>query len=138
MTTKDIDLTGYPIIYSLNKEEQDTFNRLLMDNRADVKNPAVLKLLLKELNYDTNVLVRILYTDYISDKPIFYTMIYKKIIRLVKEAIILTEYKYHVQDDGFISLQAMSKLARFSLVDIDRNMIIRTFRKYGITYTKRR
>lgn len=119
MTTKDIDLTGYPIIYSLNKEEQDTFNRLLMDNRADVKNPAVLKLLLKELNYDTNVLVRILYTDYISDKPIFYTMIYKKIIRLVKEAIILTEYKYHVQDDGFISLQAMSKLARFSLVDID-------------------
>lgn len=135
---KDINISNYPIIYALSTSEQETFNRLVLDKRADVKNPAVLKLLLKELNYNVNTLVKILYSDYISDKPLFYTMIYKKVIKLVKESIILTEYKNHIQDDGFISIHNMSKLARFKLVEIDRNTIIRTFNKYDITYKKRR
>lgn len=138
MINNELNLTGYPIIYALNQEEQETFSRLIMDSRADIKNPQTMQLLLREFQYDTNRLVRVLYIDHISDKPLFYTMVYKKVIKLLKEAIILTEYKYHTQDDGFISLHDMSKLSRFKLVGIDRNMIIRTFRKYNITYTKRR
>lgn len=131
-------ILNLPIIFTLSELEKEKFNKLVLHPKADLKNPAIIKLLLKELDNDPNKLIRILHIDYQNQEGIFYKIVYRKIIKLLKEAVILTSYEDFMEQDGFISIYTMSRLSRLQLIGVDRNTIIRTFKKYGINYPKKR
>jgi hypothetical protein len=95
-------------------------------------------ILLKELDGNINKVLRILNIGINSDRKVIPVSLYNSLITSIKEAIILNCYKYHIEADGFISAVTMSKLERFKLAMIDRQTIIRTFKKYDIKYTKRK
>lgn len=83
-------------------------------------------------------MLRILNAGINGIKKVIPVALYNKLITSIKEAIILSSYKYFIEDDGFISVLTMSKLDRFKLAYIDRQTIIRTFKKYNINYNKRK
>lgn len=78
--------------------------------------------------------LRILSIGITSHKKVFPTAVYNTLITAIKEAIILSNYKSFIDEQGFISPTVMSKAERFGLAYIDRQTIIRTFRKYNINY----
>lgn len=137
MTISKLGWGDYPVSYLLNSVETDTFFKLLQDERTDFRNIVILKLLLREFNNDVNRLLRVIYLDHISGNSLFYKSVYKQLIRLIKEAIILTEYPSRIEDDGFVSIRDMENSERFRLVGIDYGAVVRTFDKYEITYNKR-
>lgn len=137
MTAKPLGWTDYPVAYSLSDSETATFFRLLQNGKADFRNPVMLRLLLREVGNDVNRLVRLVHLDYKCKDSLFYKSVYKQLIRTIKEAVILTEYPNRIEEDGFVSIRDMENLERFRLIGIDYGAIVRTFEKYGITYTKR-
>lgn len=128
----------YSAYYALNTKEQLKLRELLLSPKNNYEFTAFTIVILKELNYDLGKLLRIISTDKKASRRAMNIQFYKKLLVLVKEAIILTEYPNHIEPDGFVSLHKLAKMHRFKVVGIDRNMVVRTFKKYNIDYTKRR
>lgn len=94
--------------------------------------------MLKELSGDIDKVLRILNIGINGDKKIIPVSLYNNLIKAIQEAIILSNYKYYIEEDGFISIVGLSRLERFKLACVDRQTIIRAFKKYNIKYTKRK
>jgi len=82
--------------------------------------------------------LRVLNMGVSSHKKVFPITVYNTLILAIKEAIILSNYESFKQEDGFISLNDMSKTERFRLAFVDRQTIIRVFKKNNISYNSRR
>lgn len=128
-------------VYTLSSEE---YNKLIwvLVNDQESKYSAFLIVLLKELNDDINKALRIINTginttsDSESRRGIFKKAIYTYLVRAIREAIILSNYKNHIKKDGHISLVKLSNTERFKLAGITRQTVIRAFNKYNIEYNK--
>lgn len=99
---------------------------------------AFIVILLKELNGNVEALLRIVSIGVKSDKRLIPGALYRFLIKVIKEAVVISNYKDFVDSDGFISIVNMAKTLRFKKMDLDRQTIIRTFRKYDIKYNSRR
>lgn len=78
--------------------------------------------------------LRILNMGVNSHKKIFPITVYNTLILAIKESIILSNYENFRKKDGSISANNMSKTERFRLAFVDRQTIIRTFKKNNIEY----
>lgn len=121
--------------YILSKTEYKKLIDILVCSQSPYS--AFLISLLKEFNEDLAKTLRIINIGISGIKRIMPAGIYTMLVFSIKEAIILSNYKNFEQPDGFISITAMAKTDRFMLAYIDRQTIIRTFKKYAIEYTRR-
>lgn len=126
----------YSVYYTLKSFEYEKLVELLTYSESHYN--AFLLVLLKETGQDINKVLRILFTGAKAKKRIFKVALPSYLITLIKEAIILSNYKMFLDKRGFISIVRLSKLQRFSMADIDRQQIIRTFKKYNISYNYKR
>jgi hypothetical protein len=93
---------------------------------------------LKEVDGDLNKVLRILNVGVKSKKKIFNYSLIGYLVSCIKEAIVLSNYEKYIEEDGFISIVQVAKDLRFELANINRQTIIRTFRKYNIQYNYKR
>lgn len=124
MTSKD-----YSFYYVLNNEEYNKFLELL-ETSLDEDYVAFILVLLNEVDNCFHAMLRILNVGS-TNYSVFPPMLYSSVLVLIKEAIILTNYKDFVIDNK-ISATEMSKAERFYFADIDRNTINRTLSKYDL------
>jgi hypothetical protein len=123
--------------YALSDIEYKKLNELLFE-KDYTGYAAFLIATLKELDGDISKILRILNTGINGKKKVIPVALYNFLITSIKEAIILSNYKYYIEEDGFISVLDMSRQQRFKMAFIDRQTINRAFKKYKITYTDRR
>jgi len=123
--------------YSLSAEEYKKLISILFQN-GDSGYSTFLIILLKELKGNIDKVLRILNIGINGNKKIIPVSLYNSLIKSIQEAIILSNYGCYIEEDGFISIVGLSRLERFKLAFIDRQTIIRTFKKYNINYTKRK
>lgn len=93
---------------------------------------------LKEVDGDINKVLRILNVGIKSGKKIFNYSLIGYLVSCIKEAIVISNYEKYIDSDGFISVVQVAKDLRFELANINRQTIIRTFRKYNIEYNYKR
>jgi hypothetical protein len=128
---------NYSVNYTLTTKEYKKFiDILFLDSSTGYS--AFLITFLKEVNGDINKILRILSTGVKSPKKIFPPALPNYLIIAIKEAIVLSNYKEFIEEDGFISIASIAKLQRFKVANIDRQTIIRTFKKYNIKYNSRK
>lgn len=125
-------MVEYTVYYALTKEEYQKFIDLIIESSNMYSAFAIV--FLKELNGDINKMLRIINVGIKSKRKIFNTALYNFIVITIKEAIILANYKSFMDEDGFFKPVVLAKEHRFTIANIDRQTIIRTLKKYGITY----
>jgi hypothetical protein len=132
---------GFSSNYVLSDKEYKRLHGILFSN-DDKGYAAFLIVMLKELDGNMGKVLRILNTGKTTtlakSRTIIPTALYNFLVVSIKESIILTHYEQYRESDGFISVYHMANLERLKLAYIDRQTIIRTFKKYDITYTKRK
>ena len=121
--------------YVLSKAEYRKLIDILVTSNSSYS-PFIISLL-KELGEDIAKVLRVLSMGIGGTKKIMPLAVYNTLLNSIKEAVVLSNYKSFEEPDGFISLNAMAKTDRFRLAYVDRQTIIRTFKKYNIKYTKR-
>ena len=126
----------YASNYVLSNKELETLVAVMMNSKKR-EYSSFLILMLKELGHNVNKALRIIDTGVNSGKNILPVSLYNFLVTSIKEAVVLSNYKDFIQEDGFISIIEMSRTERFKLAMVDRQTIIRTFRKYNVTYNKR-
>lgn len=126
----------YGIYYTLGTNEYKTFLDIVLNSESFYT--AFVLLLLKELDNDLNKVLRIINIGIKNKRKVFNKALANFIIRSIKEAIVLYNYKEFIQDDGFVSIFKMSETERFNLAVVDRQTVIRTFKKYAIQYTTKK
>lgn len=122
----------YTVQYTLKEAEYKKLINILSSSENFYN--AFLITFLKEVEGDINKVLRILNVGVKSKTKIFNVSLPSYLVTSIKEAIILENYKGHIEADGFISVLELSKTARFKMANIDRQTIIRTFKKYNIEY----
>lgn len=123
----------YTVQYTLKENEYKKLIYILSSSE-NLYN-AFLITFLKEVNGDINKVLRILNVGVKSKTKIFNVSLPSYLVISIKEAIVLENYKEYIKNDGFISAVELSKTPRFKMANIDRQTIIRTFKKYNIEYT---
>jgi hypothetical protein len=137
MTKEVTDISeGYSIKYSLNNQELKKLIDLL--SSSDNSYDAFLIAFLKEVEGDVNKILRIISTGIHAKRKVFNLAMANYFVGCIKKAIILSNYKKFIEEDGFISLYKMSNTERFKVAEIDRQTIIRVLKKYGIHYNKKK
>lgn len=134
MNIGDMDFT---IAYALNKEELSKLSEILIENES-LGYSAFLISFLKELKWDVNKAIRVMKLGVYGDSRVIHASVLKKLIFFIKEAVILSNYRYFIEEDGFIKIVEMSNREKFKSLDISRQKIIKTLKKYKISYTKRK
>lgn len=127
---------NYTVQYTLKEKEYKKLVEML--SASDNLYNAFLITFIKEVNGDVNKVLRILNVGVKSKTKIFKVSLVSYFVTVLKEAIILANHKDYIREDGFISVVQMSKTLRFEMAGIDRQTIIRTFKKYGIDYNRKR
>lgn len=125
-------IKDYSVYFSLKKYEYEKLVSLLLI--SDSVYSAFVLSFLKEVDADINKVLRIINVGIRCQRKVFNKALANFIVTTIKEAIILTNYKEALKPDGFVSVNELSRLSRFELAIIDRQTIIRTFKKYGIIY----
>lgn len=127
---------NYTVQYTLREEEYSKLVEILSNSENGYN--AFLITFIKEVKGDVNKVLRILNVGVKSHVKIFNVSLLSYFVSVLKEAIILANYKDYIKDDGFISVVQISKNMRFEMAGIDRHTIIRTFKKYNIDYNNKR
>lgn len=122
--------------YSLSEKEVCKLHAILFEN-GDNGYAAYIIQLMKDLGGDVGKTLRSLNAGVNGKVRIIPVPCYNFFVKSIKEAIILTNYKYYVAEDGSISTLNMSRSERFKLAHIDKSTIDRTFKKYNVTYNKK-
>lgn len=136
---KDNNLINYSASFELDEDEKLLFTKLLLTSVLD--NPGyngVTLLLFNSLGRDITKLLKAVIADKHSKRQVFSSDYYKKLTTIIKEAIIISEVKRNTEPDGFVSVETLAKSHRFMVLNMDRNMIHRTLKKYDIKYQKRK
>lgn len=123
---------NYTVQYTLKEKEFSKLMELLAKSENGYS--AFLITLIKELGGDINKVLRVLNVGVKSETKIFNVSLLTHLVALLKESIILTNYKDYIKEDGFISVVQIAKNIRFEMAGINRQNIIRTFKKHGIEY----
>lgn len=123
---------NYTVQYTLKEREYKKLIEILADSENSYN--AFLITFIKEVDGDINKVLRILNVGVKSQTKIFNVSLLSYFVMVLKEAIILANYKDYVQDNGFISALKLSRTLRFEMAGIDRHYISRTLKKYGIEY----
>lgn len=126
----------FTVQYSLKDTEYGQLIKILSSS----ENPynAFIISFLKEVEGDLNKVLRILNVGVKSKKKIFNYALIGYLVSCIKEAIIIANYEKYIDEDGFISVVQAAKDLRFELANINRQTIIRAFRKYNIKYNYKR
>jgi hypothetical protein len=93
--------------------------------------------LIKEFGGDVEATMRILHSGAYGPKKIIPAGLYKMVVRLIKEAIVLSSYEYFMKKEGSLRVTDMTKNMRFKKLDLDRQTIIRVLRRHGIMYNNK-
>lgn len=128
-----ISTDHYTVQYTLKDNEYEKLIYILSSSE-NLYN-AFLITFLKEVDGDINKVLRILNVGVKSKTKIFNVSLPSYLVTSIKESIVLENYKDFIKEDGFISVLELSKTPRFKMANIDRQTIIRTFKKYNIEYT---
>ena len=120
----------YTVQYTLREDE---YTRLIdiLSSSENLYN-AFLITFLKECNGDINKVLRIINVGVKSKTKIFNVSLPSYLVMCIKEAIILENYKEYLEK-GLSTLQ-LARKERFKMANINRQTILRTFKKYGIDY----
>ena len=111
----------------------------LLSHKENINETTVfLILLLNELNGKADAAMRILSLGVRSSQKIVSKKAYRVFVNLIQEAVILKNYHSFIEEDGFISAVKLSKDDRLVKLSINRQTVIRTFKKYGIEYSLRK
>lgn len=132
-----IDYNKYSSYYVINEDEYNKLTGIVLNSGYSNPYSAFLIVLLKELKGDVEATLRVLSTGIKSSKKIFPIALYRFLIKAIKEAVVLSNYKDFIEEDGFISVVRMSQTPRFMKMNLDRQTIIRTFKRYHINYNPR-
>lgn len=121
--------SDYSVTYHLEKKEQEKFIELLIENRDNFKYIPFVISLYKELNMNTEKLLRVLKSG--SSIPRVST-IHKKVLMVIREAIILCNYQNYSTQRTKVSTNSMSKSQRLVQMDIKHSYIVSVLKKYNI------
>lgn len=106
------------------------FVNVLLESKSPYA--AFLIIFLKEVDFDIEKVLRILSVASKHEKRIINAAVIKFVVTTIKEAIVLANYKNYVSNFPDKHIQSMAKTDRFIYANVDRQTIIRTFRKYNI------
>lgn len=120
----------YSIYYVLRPYEKEMFVNVLLESKSPYA--AFLIIFLKEVDFDIEKVLRILSVASKHEKRIINAAVIKFVVTTIKEAIVLANYKNYVSNFPDKHIQSMAKTDRFIYANVDRQTIIRTFRKYNI------
>jgi len=125
--------------YSVSEDEYNILVEILFNSISSKRGySAFIISLLKEFNADINKILRVLNIGINGYKKVIPSGLYKFLVVSIKEAVIISCYKQYIEKDGFISIVNMAKSERLKFANIDRQVIIRTLKKYNIEYAKRK
>lgn len=133
MSDVNSSIYNYTVQYTLKEKEYRKLIEIL--SSSDNLYNAFLITFIKEVDGDVNKVLRILNVGVKSKTKIFKVSLLSYFVITLKEAIVLANYKEHIEKDGFISVVKIAKNLRFEMAGIDRQTIMRAFKKYGIEYT---
>lgn len=126
----------FTVQYSLKEPEYRQLIKILSSSQNPYN--AFIISFLKEADGDLNKVLRILNVGVKSKKKIFNYALIGYLVSCIKEAIIIANFEKYIDEEGFISVVQAAKDLRFELANINRQTIIRTFRKYDIKYNYKR
>lgn len=113
-------------------EDYEFKNFLALINNSDHGYNAFILILLKEFNNDINRILRLFNVAIKSKKHIINRAIVNYLVTTIKEAIILSNYKQFHREFPQKTITNIEHTQRFQIANIDRQTIIRTFKKYHI------
>lgn len=128
----------FSAIYVLTDVELSKLLKVLLEeNRVHAGYEASMYLLLKELNFDVQRLVRLLMADSTTKKKVFAPSMLWRFTTVVKEVIVIVAFENAKANQEYISIVGLSRTPRYTALGIDRNFIHRTLKRYNIKYNKR-
>ena len=123
-------IQDYSAYFILEDYEFKKFLSLIND--TDHAYNAFILTLLKEFDNDISRILRILNVAIKSQKHIINRALINYLIITIKEAIILSNYREFRREFPDKTITNIEHTQRFQIANIDRQTIIRTFRKYHI------
>lgn len=131
-------LTNYSATYTITEQELEKLAYLLTYTKQnDTGYEQSILLLLKELDFNIQAFVRLLVADKQAPRQIFNTSILNRFTTLIKEAIFLVEVNNILAKNTFIPIYKLSNTSRYRALNMDRNFMHRTLKKYDIIYQKK-
>jgi hypothetical protein len=133
--------------YILSEKEKKIAIGLMMfkGSRSDIKHGPFIIALLKELEWDLEKTLRVLNIGCSNtggkenkSSPTVSRSALRILIKTIREAIILANYKDFMDSEGHIDFAGMVNSERFKLAYISKNTVLLTLRNYNINYTKRK
>lgn len=120
--------------YILSSTEKKKLIELLLEDTSPQS--TFLLSLIKEMHGDLGAVLRVINLGSKKDSKVIKGSVGRLLLRYIKDAIILANYKYFIEEDKSISTTRMAKTERFKLAELSRYTIIGTFNRHNIEYRR--